>query len=77
MVMSEILVIVDSAAKGTILTEYFADRAEMVICQAPPMQPAYKRAKKDSTVIDFTFKELPAGQEVIAKITSFLIKIFI
>ncbi len=72
--MSEILVIVDSAAKGTIIEEYFAGRAETVICQNPPMQPVYKRGAKDSTVINFTYKELPAGQDVIPRINKFLDK---
>jgi len=74
MAMSEILVIVDSAAKGIIFNDFFAGRAETVICQTPPLQPVYRPSTKDAGNPLFTFKELPAGREVIAKISKSLDK---
>ncbi len=66
--MSEILVIVDSVAKGVIFDDYFGGRAEIVICQAPPLQPVYKPRVKGAVRPNFTFKELPTGREIMAKI---------
>ncbi len=74
MAMSEILVIVDSAAKGIIFNDFFSGRAETVICQAPPLQPVYRPSTKDAGNPRFTFKELPAGREIIAKIRQSLDK---
>ncbi len=72
--MSEIIVVVDSAVKEKILNEYFAGRAETVICPAPPLRPVYQPASKNTAPPTFIFKELPAGQEVIAKICGYLDK---
>lgn len=66
--MSDIFVIVDSPVKGKIFSDYFAGQAEVLVCQAPPVKPVHKTIGGDNPRINFTFRELPAGREIIAKI---------
>ncbi|MDD5759634.1 MAG: DNA topoisomerase [Desulfobulbaceae bacterium] len=69
--MTEFLVVVDSAAKADFMREYFAERAECVICSGPLFTMSQQVSPGAPSGVLFHFEGLPTGQQCLDALQRF------